>query len=129
MEYCLVTKSHPINCSMWGFPLSPGIGSNSCPLTQWHHPTISFSVTSFFSCLQSVPTLGSFPESVLRIRWPKYWNFSISPSYKYLGLISFRTDCFDLQTSQSYRKSILNSEHEVKWSHSVMSDSLWPHGL
>ena len=37
-------------------------------------------------------------ESTLRIRWPKYWNFSfiISPSSEYSGLISFRTDWFDL---------------------------------
>ena len=37
-------------------------------------------------------------ESVLRIRWPKYWSFSfnISPSNKYSGLISFRIDWFDL---------------------------------
>ena len=37
-------------------------------------------------------------ESVLRIRWPKYWSFSysISPSYEYSGLISFRMDCFHL---------------------------------
>ena len=34
-------------------------------------------------------------ESVLRIRWPKYWSFSISPSNEYLGLISFRIDWFD----------------------------------
>ena len=32
--------------------------------------------------------------SVLRIRWPKYWSFSISPSNEYSGLISFRIDCF-----------------------------------
>ena len=38
-------------------------------------------------------------ESVLPIRWPKYWSFSfsISPSYEYSGLISFRIDWFDLQ--------------------------------
>ena len=35
-------------------------------------------------------------ESVLRIRWPKYWNFRLSPSNVYLGLISFRIDGFDL---------------------------------
>ena len=37
-------------------------------------------------------------ESVLHIRWPKYWGFScsISPSKEYSGLISFRIDCFDL---------------------------------
>ena len=33
-------------------------------------------------------------ESALRIRWPKYWSFSMSPSHEYLGLISFRTDWF-----------------------------------
>ena len=39
-------------------------------------------------------------ESVLHIRWPKYWSFSfsISPSNKYSGLISFRIDLFDLET-------------------------------
>ena len=35
-------------------------------------------------------------ESVLRIRWPKYWNFSFSLSSDYSGLILFRIDCFDL---------------------------------
>ena len=44
------------------------------------------------------PSLGVFSnESVLRIRWPKYWSFSfsISPSNEYSGLISFRMDWFD----------------------------------
>ena len=35
-------------------------------------------------------------ESALRIRWPKYWRFSISPSNEYSGLISFRMDWFEL---------------------------------
>ena len=35
-------------------------------------------------------------ESAVRIRWPKYWSFSISPSNEYLGLIAFRIDWFDL---------------------------------
>ena len=35
-------------------------------------------------------------ESVLRIRWPKYWSFSVSPSNDYSGLIAFRIDWFDL---------------------------------
>ena len=41
-------------------------------------------------------------ESVLCIRWPKYWSFSfsISPSNEYSGLISFRIDCFDLVAVQ-----------------------------
>ena len=48
-------------------------------------------------------------ESVLRIRWPKYWSFSfsISPSNKYSGLISFRIDWFDLFAVQGNLKSLL----------------------
>ena len=48
------------------------------------------------------PTIRVFPsESVLRIRWPKYWSFSfsISPFNEYSGLISFRIDWFDLLAS------------------------------
>ena len=43
--------------------LSLGACSNSCPLSQWCHPTLSFSVVSFFSCPQSFPASGSFPTS------------------------------------------------------------------
>ena len=46
-------------------------------------------------------------ESVLCIRWPEYWGFSISPSSEYLGLISFRTDWFDLLAVQGTIKSLL----------------------
>ena len=48
-------------------------------------------------------------ESVLRIRWPKYWHFSfsINPSNKYSGLISLRMDCLDLLAVQGTLKSLL----------------------
>ena len=48
-------------------------------------------------------------ESVLHIRWPKYWifNFSISPSNEYSGLISFRIDWFHLLAIQGTLKSLL----------------------
>ena len=48
-------------------------------------------------------------ESVLRIRWPKYWSFSfnISPSNEHSGLISFRMDWFDLLAIQGTLKSLL----------------------
>ena len=48
-------------------------------------------------------------ESVLRIRWPKYWSFSfsISPSDEYSGLISFRMDWLDLLVVQGTLKSLL----------------------
>ena len=47
-------------------------------------------------------------ESVLRMRWPKYWSFSfsISPSNEYSGLISFRMDCLDLLAVQGTLKSL-----------------------
>ena len=50
-----------------------------------------------------------FYESVLHIRWPKYWSFSfsISPSNEYLGLISFRIDWFELLAVQGTLKSLL----------------------
>ena len=44
-------------------PPSPGACSNSCPLSQWCHPTISFSVIPFSSCPQSFPASGSFQMS------------------------------------------------------------------
>ena len=44
---------------------TPGAGSNSCPWSQWCHPTISSSVIPCFSCLQSFPASGSFPTSQL----------------------------------------------------------------
>ena len=56
------------------------------------------------------PSIRVFPsESVLRIRWPKYWSFSfsISPSNDYSGLISFRMDWLDLLTAQGTLKSLL----------------------
>ena len=54
-------------------------------------------------------------ESVLRIRWPKYWSFSfsISPSNEYSGLISFRIDWFDLLAVQGMLKSLLQ-HHNLK---------------
>ena len=42
---------------------TPGVYSNSCPLSWWYHPTISSSVFPFSSCLQSIPASGSFPMS------------------------------------------------------------------
>ena len=62
-------------------------------------------------------------ESVLCIRWPKYWSFSfsISPSNEYSGLISFRMDWLDLLAIQGALKSLLqyhSSKASILW-HSV----------
>ena len=59
-------------------------------------------------------------ESVLHIRWPKYWSFSfnISPSSGYSGLISFRIDWLDLLAVQGTLKSLLqhhSSEASILW--------------
>ena len=94
----------------------PGVYTNSCPLSQWCHTTVSSSVVPIFH-LQSFPDQCLFffffllyntvlvvfsNESALRVRWPKYWSFSfsISPSNEYSVLISFRIDWFDLLAVQ-----------------------------
>ena len=80
-------------------PPSPRACSNSCPLSQCCHPVISSSVVPFSSCLQSFSASESDSESAVHIRWPKYWNFSVSPSNEYSGLISF-INWFDLLAVQ-----------------------------
>ena len=67
------------------------------------------------------PSIGVFPNnSVLHIRWPKYWrfSFSISPSNVYSGLISFRMDWLDLLEVQGTLKSLLqhhSSKASIYW--------------
>ena len=89
---------------------SPTFGaySNSYPLSQWCHPTISFSVVPF-SHLQSFPASGSFQMSQLFTRWRKYGSFSfnISPFNEHSRLISFRMDWLDLLAVQGTFKRIL----------------------
>ena len=67
------------------------------------------------------PSIGDFSnESILHIRWPKYWSFSfsISPSNEYSGLISLRIDWLDLLAVQGTLKSLL--QH-----HSSKASILW----
>ena len=55
-------------------------------------------------------------QSALHTRWPTYWSFSISPSNKYSGLISFRIDWFDLLAVQGTLKSLLSitvQKHQI----------------
>ena len=80
---------------------------NSCPSSQCCHPNIMSSVVPFSCCLQSFPASDSFPESVVRIRWPKHWSFSflMSPFNGYSGLISFRIDRLDLLAVQRTQES------------------------
>ena len=99
---------------------TPGVHSNSRPLSWWYHPAISSSVIPFSSCPQSFPASESSSESTLRMRWPKYWSFrfSISPSNEHPGLISFRMDWLDLLAVQGTLKSLL--QH-----HSSKASILW----
>ena len=103
---------------------TPGAYSNSCPLSQWSHPAISSSVAPFSPPLSIFPSIRVFSnESLLSIRWPKYWSFSfdISPSNEHPGLISFRMDWLDLLAVQGTLKCLLQ-HHSSKASillHSV----------
>ena len=97
------------------------------PWTAAHQASLSFTITWSLLKLMSIesmmpsnhlilllpsifPSIRVFPnESALHIRWPKYWSFSfsISPSNNNSGLISFRTDWFDLLVVQETLKSLL----------------------
>ena len=127
---------HELQHARSSYPsLSPRVCSNSCPLSRWCHPTISSSVVPFSSCPFFSPfsSPSIFPsirvfsnESVLHIRWPKYWSFSftVSPSIEYSGLISFRTDWLDLLAVQVTLKSLLQ-HHSSKASILCAQLSLW----
>ena len=122
IQLCQTLEPHGLQHTRPPCP-SPMSGADSvlCPSSRWCHPTVSSSVIPFSSCLQSFPSIKVFSrESVLHIRCPKYWSFSfsISPFSEYSGLISFRTDWFDLLTAQGTLKSLL--QH-----HSSKTSILW----
>ena len=99
---------------------TPRACSNSCPLSQWCHPTISSPVIPFSSCLQSFPESGSFPMSQIFTSGGQSgsFRFSISPSNDYSELISFMIVWFDLLAVQGTLKSLL--QH-----HSSKASILW----
>ena len=114
-------RPHPLKHARLPCPSpTPKVYSNSCPLSQWCHPTISSSAspsppTSIF------PSIRVFSnELVLCIRWPECWSFSfnVSPFNEYSGLTSFRMDWLDLIEVQGTLKSLL--QH-----HSSKASILW----
>ena len=112
---CL-TLCDPMDCSTPGFPVLHYLleFAQMCPLSQWCHPAILFSVISFSSYPQSFLTSGSFLMSQLFTSDDqKYWSFSISPSNEYSGLIYFRIDWFVLLAVQGTLKSFLQ-HHNLK---------------
>ena len=99
-------------------PSTPGAYSNSCPLSQWSHPTIHPMSSPSPPAFNLSQHHSLFQWSALCIRWPKYWNVSISPSNGYSGLISFRMDWLDLLAYQGTLKSLI--QH-----HSLKASILW----
>ena len=91
---------------------APGVHPNSCPMS----PPKPMSIQLSHLLSSPSPPASTFPsirvfsnESALHMRWPKYWSFSfsISPSNKHPGLISFRMDWLDLLAVQGTLKSLL----------------------
>ena len=110
---CL-TLSDPTDCSMPGFPVL----QNFLEFAQSHIPRVNIATQpSYPLSSPSPPALNLSQhqvfsdESVLHIRWPKYWSFSfsISPSNEYSGLVSFRIDWFDLLAVQGTLKRHLST--------------------
>ena len=121
---------------------SHSVGSNSLtPWTATHQASLSFTISQSLLRLKSIESVmpsnhlifcclllllpSIFPsirvfsnESALRIRWPKYWSFSINLGNKYSGLISFKIDWFDLLAVQGSLKSLLQN-------HSSKASILW----
>ena len=96
----------PMDCSMLGFPVLHHLPGFVQTHVQWvgdaiqpSHPLLSPCSLAFNLSQHQ----GLSSRSALHIRWPKYWSFSfgISPSNEYSGLISFRTDWFDLFAIQA----------------------------
>ena len=103
------TLCDPMDCSLPGFPVHhqlPGLVQ-----TRVHQVGDAIQPSHPLLLLPSIfPSIRVFSnESVLCIRWPKYWSFSfsISPSNEYSGLISFRIDWLDLLAVQGTLKSLL----------------------
>ena len=97
---------------------SPGVHSDSRPSSPWcHHPSSPWCPPAISSSWGDLLLLPLIPpsirvfsnESILRMRWPKYWSFSfsISPSKEIPGLISFRMDWLDLLAVQGTLKNLL----------------------
>ena len=96
---------------------TPRVYPDSCPLSQWFHPTIS-SCRPLLLLPSIFPSIGVFSnESALRIKWPKYWSFSfnISPSNEHPGLISFRMDLLAVQGTLKGLLQHHSSKAAIPW--------------
>ena len=127
-QSCL-TRCDPMECSMPDFPAFT-ISQSLLKLMSIesvmpsNHLILCCPLLLLLSVFPSIRVF--FSESVLHIRWPKYWSFSlsISPTNEYSGLISFRMDWFDFLVVQGTLKSLLQ-HHSSKASILRHSVFLW----
>ena len=119
VQFSSVTQSYPtlcdpMDCSMPGLPVHHQL----LEFAQTHVHWVGDAINHLILCCPLLLLPSVFPlirvfsnESVLHIRWPKYWNFNfkISPLNEYSGLISFRMDWSDLLAIQGTLKSLLQN--------------------
>ena len=128
VQFSSVSQLCPTLCNAmaWSTPGLP-VHHHLPEFTQTHVHWVSDAPNHLMFCcplllLPSIlPSIGVFSnESVLHVRWWKYWSFSfsVSPSNEYSGLISFRMDWLDLLAVQGTLKSLL--QH-----HSLKASILW----
>jgi len=115
------TLCNPMGCSMSGFPILHYLPEFAQTLVHWvmmpsNHLILCCPLLLLPSVFPSIMVFSS--ESALRIKWPKCWSISISPSSECSGLISFSVDWFDLLAVQGTLKSLL--QH-----HSLNALILW----
>ena len=110
---------------------APGVYPNSCPLSQWCHPTISSSVDPFFSHLQLFPASGSFQTSQFFTTGAQSMGVSISTSFLPKNIQDWSplgwTGCISLQ-SQGTLKSLLqhySSKSSILWRSAFFTVQLW----
>ena len=131
------TVCDPMDCSTPDFPVHHQLPE----LTQTHDHRFSDAIQPSHPLLllpSILPSIRVFSsESILCIRWSKYWSFSISPSNEHSGLISCRMDWLDLLAVQGTLKSLLqhfSSKSSIFWcsafftvqlSHPYMTTSMW----
>ena len=106
------TLCNPMDCSRPGFPVHHQLPEFTQAHVHWVSDAIQLSrpLSSLLLLPSIFPSIRVFSnESVLPIRWPKYWSFSfnISSSNEHPGLISFRMDWLDLLAVQRTPKSLL----------------------
>ena len=117
------TLCDPMDCRTPGLPVLHQLPE----FTHTHVDWVSDAINHLIPCCPLLFPPSIFPsirvfsnESVLRIRWPKYWSFSFSicPSNEYSGLISFRMERLDLLADQGTLKSLLqhhSSKVPILW--------------